>query len=216
MQSVGYVGTHSTIDNRQDPHNGLFFRVSQDFGFGSGTGGAVPTAQYVRTVADARAYHEFIRQTDIVGMFQVQGGNIYGFGGPVALIDNFYKGGETIRGFAPFGIGPRAVGGTPVGGKNFVAATAEVQFPIPLVPDDFGLRGAVFADAGTLFGADVPAAYSGAGGAFFDTPVIRSSAGAGLLWASPFGLLRADFAWALTQAPYDVPQVFRFSAGQQF
>ena len=43
-------------------------------------------------------------------------------------------------------------------GKNFAAATAEAQFPLPLVPPDFGLKGAVFADAGVLYGLDVPAA----------------------------------------------------------
>jgi outer membrane protein insertion porin family len=210
MGTVGYTGTFSTIDNKLDPHNGGFARVSQDFAFGQNIPGTTP--QYVRTVADLRAYHEFIRQTDIVGMFQVQGGNITSFGGPVGLVDNFYKGGEMIRGFASYGLGPRTATGVSVGGKNYVAATAEVQFPIPLLPDDFGLRGAVFADAGTLFGADVPASYSGAGGTILDGPVIRSSAGASLLWASPFGLLRADFGWALTKAP----QVFRFSAGQSF
>jgi outer membrane protein insertion porin family len=213
-QSVGYVSTFSTIDNRRDPHSGQFARLTQDFGFNSGPGA---TPMYVRTVVDARTYHEFIRQSDIVGLLQVQGGNITALSGQVAPIDNFYKGGETIRGFAPYGIGPRTNApnslGIPVGGKHFAAATAEVQFPLPMVPDDFGLKGAVFADAGTLFGADVPAGY---GGTFFDGPVLRSSAGLSLLWASPFGLLRLDYAWPITQAPYDVTQPFRFGIGNQF
>jgi outer membrane protein insertion porin family len=37
-----------------------------------------------------------------------------------------------------------------------------------------------------------------------------------LLWASPFGLLRADFAYPVTKEDYDETQVFRFSAGTQF
>jgi outer membrane protein insertion porin family len=210
--SVGYVGTFSTIDNKRDPHEGQYFRLTQDFGFNSGTGA---TPQFVRTVVDARTYHEFIRQSDIVGMLQVQGGNIYGFGSPIALIDNFFKGSETIRGFAPYGIGPRTSDtGVPVGGQNFAAATAEVQFPLPVVPDDFGLRGAIFADAATLFDADVPSTYTGP--AFNDGPVLRSSAGVSLLWASPFGLLRLDYAWPITQAPYDKLQPFRFGIGNQF
>ena len=210
VQSVGYAGTFSTIDNKLDPHSGNFFRLTQDFAYGMYNGGG--TTSYMRTVADTRAYHEFIRQSDIVGMFQVQGGNILSFGGPISPVDNFYKGGETIRGFATYGIGPRTTTGIAVGGKNYVSATAEVQFPIPILPDDFGLRGAVFADAGTLFGAD-QGTY---GGVIQDGPVIRTSAGASILWASPFGLIRADFGWALTQAPYDQPQLFRFSAGQSF
>jgi outer membrane protein insertion porin family len=209
-QSVGYVGTFSTIDNRRDPHDGEFFRLNQDFGFNSGPG-ATPT--YVKTVVDARTYHEFVRQSDIVGLLQVQGGNITAVSGQVAPIDNFFKGGETIRGFEPYGIGPRTTDGLAVGGKNFVAATAEVQFPLPMVPDDFGLKGAVFADAGTLFGVDIPAGYLGT---IQDGPVLRSAAGLSLLWASPFGLLRLDYAWPITQAPYDQLQPFRFGIGNQF
>jgi len=49
-----------------------------------------------------------------------------------------------------------------------------------------------------------------------DDASIRSSVGASLLWASPFGLLRADFAYPVTKESYDETQVFRFSAGTQF
>ena len=93
---------------------------------------------------------------------KVTGGNVTGLGQPVAIADNFFKGGETVRGFAPLGFGPRDTyagstgSGLAVGGKNFVAGTAEVTFPMPVLPPDFGLRGAVFADAGMLFGVDNP------------------------------------------------------------
>jgi outer membrane protein insertion porin family len=147
----------------------------------------------------------------------VQGGNVMGLGEDVAIRDNFFKGGEMIRGFASYGIGARDTtltdfgdgDGLPLGGKNYVAATAEVQFPVPLLPPDFGLRGAVFADAGTLFGVDTDNAVS-------DDASIRSSVGASLLWASPFGLLRGDFAYPITKEEYDRTQIFRFSAGTQF
>jgi outer membrane protein insertion porin family len=43
--------------------------------------------------------------------------------------------------------------------------------------------------------------------------VVRSSVGAGLTWASPFGNLTIDYAVPLTKAAYDVVQPFRFSAG---
>ena len=70
------------------------------------------------------------------------------------LIDLFYKGGETIRGFNRGGFGPRdLLTGDALGGDTFWATTAEVRFPLPFVPDDLGMSGAVFADAGSLFGA---------------------------------------------------------------
>ena len=46
-----------------------------------------------------------------------------------------------------------------------------------------------------------------------DSRVIRSSLGAGLIWDSPFGPIRADYAIPMSKASYDVAQRFRFSAG---
>ena len=141
-------------------------------------------------------------------MLKCSAGNITGIGQDVRALDNFFKGGETIRGFATYGIGPRDAQGIAVGGKNFYAATAEIQFPMPALPPDFGLRGAVFADAGSLFDTDIA-------GATNDN-TLRSSVGASILWSSPIGLLRADFAQAITKAKSDNTEFFRFSAGKQF
>ena len=49
-----------------------------------------------------------------------------------------------------------------------------------------------------------------------DDTSIRSSVGASVLWASPLGLLRGDFAYALTKRHTTRLQWFRFSAGTQF
>jgi outer membrane protein insertion porin family len=43
--------------------------------------------------------------------------------------------------------------------------------------------------------------------------VVRSSVGAGLTWASPFGALTVDYAVPLHKAASDVVQPLRFSAG---
>lgn len=205
--SLGYSLVYSTIDNPLDPRDGVYVKFAQDF---AGVGGDV---SYIRSTGDARYYQPIGYGTDIVGMLRLQGGNITGLGEDVRAQDNFFKGGETIRGFDTRGIGPRVDGGAndelALGGKNFIAATAEVQFPMPMLPPDLGLRGAVFADAGVLTGTDLS-------GSIEDSDSIRSSVGASLLWASPFGLLRADFAHVLTKEDYDETQVFRFSAGTQF
>jgi outer membrane protein insertion porin family len=132
----------------------------------------------------------------------------------VSTADNFFKGGETIRGFAPLGYGPRDTTGLAIGGKTYAAGTAEVSFPLPLMPPDFGLRGAVFADAGVLFGSDVPASCVGC--TVNDDMAIRSSVGGSIIWASPFGNIRADFAQVLTKQSYDQTQFFRLGAGASF
>jgi outer membrane protein insertion porin family len=209
--STGYAVVYSSIDSYVDPHEGAYLRMAQDF---AGLGG---TAKYLRTVGDARYYRPLGTKTDIVGFVRASGGNITGVGQPVAIADNFFKGGETIRGFANLGYGPRdATSGLALGGRNFATATAEAQFPLPLVPADFGLKGAVFADAGVLYGVDIPASCATCTVVGADDKAIRTSVGGSILWASPFGLLRVDFARAMTKQSYDQTQFIRFGAGAQF
>jgi outer membrane protein insertion porin family len=209
--SAGYALTFSTIDSYVDPHEGAFFRVNQDF---AGIGG---TANYLRTIGDARFYRPLGTKTDIVGFVRLHGGNITGLGKPVAIADNFFKGGETIRGFASVGYGPRDASGLAIGGRNFGVATVEVQSPIPFIPPDFGLKAAAFFDAGVLYGVDVPAACAGVCSVVgANDTAIRTSVGASILWASPFGPLRVDFAQALNKQSYDKTEVIRFGAGSAF
>ncbi|WP_198010855.1 outer membrane protein assembly factor BamA [Kaistia granuli] len=207
--SVGYQLTYSTIDNINDPRDGVFVRFAQDF---AGVGG---DGQFVRSSIDARYYKELWPDSNIVGFLKGGAGNITGFGGKdVSVLDNFYRGGETIRGFESLGYGGRVQGNASdyaIGGKNYWNVTAEAQFPLPLFPEEFGLRGAVFADAGSLWGHDDLAGLD-----VQDSSTVRSSVGASIIWNSPFGLLRADFAEALSKADWDKTQVFRFSAGTQF
>ena len=106
---------------------------------------------------EGRFYYPITEKITFVG--RVIGGHIEGWGGDdVRLIDLFYKGGETIRGFDRAGFGPRdLLTGDALGGTTFWAATAEVRFPLPFMPDDLGMSGAVFVDAGSLFGAGADA-----------------------------------------------------------
>jgi outer membrane protein insertion porin family len=51
---------------------------------------------------------------------------------------------------------------------------------------------------------------------FADSPFIRMSAGASIIWDSPFGPLRFDFAYPITKAGYDRTQFFAFGGGTHF
>ena len=64
-----------------------------------------------------------------------------------------------IRGFEYNGIGPvrRVDMASSSAAQTYLHATAEAQFPLPVIPESFGLRGAVFADAATLYGNDIAA-----------------------------------------------------------
>jgi outer membrane protein insertion porin family len=213
------VGTSVTYDLRNDPKNptkGLFFQTGMDF---AGVGGDV---QYVSFAGEARGYYPITNSITFVT--RAIGGHIMGWGGQdVRLVDLFFKGGETIRGFDRAGFGPRDLNtDDALGGQTYWATTAEVRFPIPFVPDDLGIGGAVFADAGSLFGASVPAGTAqGCGGGssqvcLADSNSIRSSVGASLMWASPVGPIRMDFAKVLSKESYDDEQFFRFGAATKF
>jgi outer membrane protein insertion porin family len=49
-----------------------------------------------------------------------------------------------------------------------------------------------------------------------DDATLRSSVGGSLIWASPLGPLRADFAYVLTSESYDELRWFRFGGGTRF
>jgi len=208
VSSVGYGLLYSSLDSRVDPREGAWLNVKQEI---AGLGGDV---SYLKTEGEGRIYAELLPDADIVGFIKVAGGTITGLNGEsVDTINNFFKGGETVRGFANYGFGVvDKVTDTPLGGKNWWGTTAEVQFPFPGISPDFGLRGALFADAGNLWGMDIPPG----GGPVVDPNIIRSSVGGSVMWTSPIGVLRADAAYALTKAKTDTLQWFRFSAGKTF
>ncbi|KAB2941109.1 MAG: outer membrane protein assembly factor BamA [Hyphomicrobium sp.] len=213
------VGTTLTYDLRNDPKNptkGLWFQTGADF---AGLGGDV---QYISLAAEARGYYPITDNITFVA--RAVGGSISGWGGQdIRLIDLFFKGGETVRGFDRAGYGPRDLNtGDALGGQYYWATTAEVRFPIPFVPDDLGISGAVFADAGSLWGASINGVPQGCSAGdtsqvcLADSSKIRSSVGASLMWASPVGPIRMDFAKVLTKESYDDEQFFRFGAATKF
>jgi outer membrane protein insertion porin family len=91
------------------------------------------------------------------------------------------------------------------------------------------MKGAVFADAGSLFGAGALAkslnAQCGApqnpdgsypGVCLADSSAIRASAGVSLIWNSPLGPLRLDYGMPIKKQPYDDSQFLRFGAATKF
>jgi outer membrane protein insertion porin family len=210
-------GTSLTYDKRNHPKNptsGYYLQLATDF---AGLGGDV---EYVRLNSEGRAYYPITENITLVG--RVLGGHVQGWSGDaddIRLTDLYYRGGETIRGFDRGGFGPRdLVSGDAVGGTTYWAATAEVRFPFPFIPDDLGLSGAVFADAGSLFNANSLAKSINDGVNFNlrDEATVRSSVGASIMWNSPVGPIRMDFAKALTKEDFDEEQFFRFGASTKF
>ena len=219
VSAVGSTVNYSTLDNHRSPTTGVTSALNQDL---AGLGGAV---KFLRTTEDFRAYNPIAG--DVVGMVRGQGGYITPWGGQqLRLANGFFGGPQLVRGFAPNGFGPRDL--TPgttmdnVGGRQYWATSAELQAPVPLVPAGSGLKVGVFADAGSVWGYRGGSTV-GAGPALSqslqqsvqvaDSHGVRSSLGASLIWDSPLGPIRTDYAIPVSKASYDVTQRFRFSAG---
>ncbi len=150
----GLTLAYNTLDNPKNPTSGITASIATDL---AGAGG---DSRFFRAVADFRYYREIF--DDVVAFGRLQGGQMYGLGRPLRVTDQFNLGPNLVRGFAPGGIGPRDISnpinlkGNGIGGTTYVGATIEAQFPIYGLPKEIGLRGAVFADAGTLFGYKGP------------------------------------------------------------
>jgi outer membrane protein insertion porin family len=233
---VGYTLAYNTLDENKNPSRGIIARLNQDL---AGLGG---DARFIRTTADVRSFYPITG--DLTGMLRLQGGHVAGFGsnggGRLRILDQFFQGPDLVRGFAPAGIGPRdlsSVDRDPLGGTMFWGATAELIFPFPYTPKEFGLKAAVFADAGSLWGYDSTKNFTGvpgfipvtagcpagssissgtAGICVADSASVRASVGASIIWASPFGPLRVDFAYPILKEPWDKKQAFRFGAASAF
>jgi outer membrane protein insertion porin family len=223
--SAGATLTYNTLDNNKNPTSGILATWAEDF---AGLGGDV---RYVKSTADVKLYTPVV--SDIVGLIHVQGGILNGWGGGgdanvgnpngnVRMLDNFQMGPNLVRGFEPMGIGPRDMTlnttNDALGGTKYWGASAELQMPFWFLPKEAGLKGAVFADAGSLWGYEGVTSYLGQNVDLADTNKmrIRSSVGVGLIWASPFGPLRFDYAVPISKVTGDRVQEFRFGGGTSF
>ena len=114
--------------------------------------------------------------------------------------------------------------------------------PFWFLPKEVGLKGSVYADAGGLFDYKGPTSWAQTGEVnvpgcieptqptatpalrlapvlglqYDDGNVVRTSVGVGLIWASPFGPLRFDYAVPLTKGQFDRVQQFKFGGGTSF
>ena len=185
--SLGYNFLYSTLDNTNMPREGIFARFTQNV---AGVGG---DGNYIRTEAKLIGYYLLSEDADIVFRGSAGAGNMHGFGsGTIRITDHFYQGGETIKGFKSRGLGPRdAITGEALGGLIYYNAQAEIKFPFFFLPRSYGIYGAIFAEAGTLYDNDF---VQPAGGLTNDSNGLRASVGASVIWDSPFGPLRADFS----------------------
>ena len=200
--SIGHRLFFDNRDSRRSPTDGYFVELENTL---AGFGG---DSQYLRNQVRST---KFIEITDgwIMNLGGA-GGHILGIGDDIRIIDRFFLGGTFLRGFEQSGVGPRdLITNDAVGGNWFYRGSVGLTFPLGL-PNEFGIEGRVFSDAGSLGENDSSIA------SITDTGSLRMSVGAGLLWSSPLGPMNLDFARAIIKESFDQTEVVRFSVGTKF
>lgn len=251
---IGATFAWNNLNNPVEPTRGYELRIDGDY---AGIGGDV---QFFRTTLEAAAHRGIVK--GVRASLRLQAGGIISLGDNETLrINNrFFRGGNNFRGFNVAGLGPRTAlfqldengnetgeifRGQSLGGQAFYQGTLEVTLP-QVVPEQYGIRAALFAEAGGLGEIEdaftvqtqtldvISALNAGSALGINTTPIallpadtqfelrtesgldLRATAGLSVFWDSPFGPIRFDFSQLITAPGFDRPRGFRFSTNTRF
>jgi outer membrane protein insertion porin family len=212
LSQISQTISFDYVDDDETPTRGLLVDLTTDF---AGLGGS---AKYVRLSPDATYYIPLERvfgNKAWVLKFSATGGYLIPtFGYQTRIIDRFFLGGDSLRGFADGGVGPHDVStGDSLGGQIMWSESTELQFPTPLSPD-LGITGFTFIDTGATW--QLPYSEIAQDGPAYDSSAPRVGAGVGIAWNTPFGLIDLSFAEPIVKQKDDQIQQFRVSFGTRF
>ena len=202
VSSLTHLLSYDRRDSKAAPTSGYILSLSNTY---AGLGGNV---NYLRHDLGGSVYYPVVE--DVIFGLKANTGIIQKIQKTIRVVDSIMLGADSLRGFEYGGLGPRDLAtGDPLGGTRYWTTTAEMMFPIGL-PTEFGVKGAVFTDAGTTW---KPGQTSST---VYDSQSIRASAGFGIAWTSPFGPLRIDYAIPIKKQRYDRVQRILFGFSTRF
>lgn len=205
--AIGYNYNFNSQRAGLDPNTRYTFDFGQSF---AGIGG---DTQFIETTVSA-GYETKVLNEDVGVSATFRGAALNFTDGNSRVIDR-YRGRGFARGFTANGIGPRDLTATnedALGGNYAAGLAFEADFPLGL-PEEYGIRGGVFYDVGSIWGLDDTA---GTGGEVDDSFRVRQVVGATLFWTTPIGPLRFDFTRALQKEDYDDERTFDFRISTRF
>ncbi|GAA6207355.1 outer membrane protein assembly factor BamA [Cognatishimia sp. WU-CL00825] len=211
--SFGYSYSYDTRRGGLNPDAGVLLEFAQDFA------AAGSDVSYIRSTAKAVGQTK-IFNGDVTLRATLEGGVLTTPNNDTRAHHRFTLGSSQMRGFSPYGIGPREVGtgATTVddglGGKFFAVARFEAEFPIGL-PEEYGISGGVFYDIGSLWGVDGSTSVAGSSILYSDAK-IRQVIGLSIFWSTPVGPLQFNFSKALQKEAFDREQTFNLTIQTEF
>ncbi len=202
--SVAQTLLYDRRNSISDPTDGYYSSLTSDLvGLGGDT-------RVIRGIVKGAYYYTFLDDYNVVAGSEL--GHVLRWNNKVIPVnERFFLGGANLRGFKDNGIGPRdTLTRDALGAGSIFTTSAEIRFPTGL-PEEFGITGAFFTDAGTLFHPENTSTQ------FIKTKAsLRVASGIGIGWKTPIGPLRFDFAKPLQKESYDRAQFFRFSFATRF
>ena len=199
--TIAAVRALAVLDFRDDPFNpkkGTLFSGSAELAilpFGS-------EVDYFKLSGQSSFYFAVFRRSTIVLSGRAGMARPYGRTQEVPIQKRFFLGGRsTVRGFKEDALGAKGVDGAPTGGDMMVNLNTELRVPLR-----YGLIGAVFVDAGSVWFARDPV--NG-----FD---LRKTSGLGLRYVTPVGPIGLDYAWKLDRREGESAAEWHFTIGAVF
>lgn len=203
--SVGYSLTYDNRSSGLNPDAGVVFSLDQEY---AGLGG---DNSFLKSSASATA-QTTVLDDRVTLRATVEGGVLDYLDGDSRVTDRYFLGASTMRGFAPNGIGPRDdATKDALGGNKFAVARLEAVFPLGL-PEEYGIRGGLFYDAGSLW--DVGNTHGET--ILYNDFTLRQVIGASIFWNTPIGPLRFNWTESLSKEAEDIDQGFDLTISTDF
>jgi outer membrane protein insertion porin family len=208
--ALGYTLSYDTRRNGLNPNGGVLLRFGQDF---AGLGGDVSyISSTVLALTERRILNE---EVTLRAVFEA--GAISMIDGNSRVTERFFGNGK-VRGFEINGYGPRDLASAnedALGGNYFAAARFEAEFPVGL-PEEYGIRGGVFFDVGSVWGLDNTAGGPAGADPVDDSLQLRSAVGVSIFWDTPIGPLRFNLSQTIEKEDYDKDQTFDLTISTSF
>ncbi len=203
---LSQVLVYDRRNNAIDPTEGFYVTMSTDL---AGLGGS---ERFVRGGVGGAFYTEPF--TGWIFSAAANGGYIVGLGQDIKIYQRYQLGGYNLRGFKDYGVSPRdALTFDAYGGDWTGTGTIELRVPLG-IPKEAGIKTKLFNDWGVI---GAPKALLGVPTvSVLDSRAIRGSAGIGVEWTSPVGVISLDYSPFIFGAqPFDRKSRFRVNFGNR-
>ncbi len=206
--AIGHSIGYDRRNSRREPTAGYTVTLSNSF---AGIGGDIG---YLKNALGASYFYSPL--DEVVMNARITAGHVLRAGKKLRVADQVFLGGDSFRGFEFGGMGPRdAKTKESIGGARYWVGTLETMFPIGL-PNEFGVKGAVFTDFGSLWGCALKVPTNQIATDRISSKKMRASVGVGLSWNSPFGPLRIDYSIPVRKQKNDEVQRIFFGVSSRF